>query len=94
MIARPSKRFWNSDETLLTVTRHGVMILSRDREQPERKAKQMKMRIMIENNAGQVVCVGHVLCETAIRFQAQPAVGRPWEWFNNFDAAAKYTRGE
>ena len=54
----------------------------------------MKMRIMIENNAGQTVCVGHVLCETAIRFQAQPEVGRPWEWFDTFDKAAKYTRGE
>lgn len=54
----------------------------------------MKMRIMMENNAGQMVCAGHVLCESAIRFQAQPAFGRPWEWFRDFDKAAKYTRGE
>lgn len=54
----------------------------------------MKIRIMIENNAGQIVLAGHVNCETAIRFQAQPAAGRPWEWFSSFDKAAKYTRGE
>lgn len=54
----------------------------------------MKLRIMAENNQGKLYLTGHVLAVSAIKFQAQPLVGRPWEWFTDFKSAAKYTRGE